>query len=72
MVVHDGLTKSLVPSPHQSLAIERVVDLENFPSIESMPFEYIFSWKLFLCEDNIFKYRWSRGLSKKFSFQKVV
>ena len=72
MVVHDGLAKSLVSSPHQSLVIEKVVDLENFPSIESTPFEYISSWKLFLCEDNIFKYPWSRGLSKTFSFQKVV
>ena len=72
MVVHDGLTKSLVPSPHQSLVIEKVVDLENFPSIESTPFEYIFPWKLFLCEDNIFKYPWSRGISKKLAFEMLL
>ena len=39
MVVHDRLAKSLVSSPHQSLVIEKVVDLENFPSIESVTFE---------------------------------
>ena len=38
-VVHDGLAKTLVPSPHHSLVKEEVVDLDNFPSIESMPLE---------------------------------
>ena len=38
-VVHDGLAKPLVPSPHHSLVKEEVIDLDNFPSIESMPVE---------------------------------
>ena len=66
-VVHDGLAKPLVPSPHHSLVKEEVVDMDNFPSIESMPLEYIFSWKLVPCEDP-----WSRVLSKIFISQKVV
>ena len=38
-VVHDSLDKPLVPSPHQSLVTEKVVDLAHFPSIESVTFE---------------------------------
>ena len=41
-VVHDGLAKPLVPSPHHSLVKEEVVDLDDFPSIESMPFRVYF------------------------------
>ena len=36
-VVHDGLAKTLVPSPHHSLVKEEVVDLDHFPSTESCP-----------------------------------